>query len=433
MLFIRGARVLFLAGLLGILFSCQGSKLRQVQGTKYPPEKRFMKTRIEGATYFTSFIKGAPYVRKYIRKRPGASPELTAYFRFQDSLAQMLKIPEFEPGDLKLAFVGDLMWVMNGWDRYLDPDVLRLFEQHDVLLANLETPVDPSKRVSFPIPDYPSFNSPVEFLTSFYSPNQKRNTLTAVSFANNHAFDRGESGAAATLSVLDSLGIGHSGLIGYPGQKKAYHLIEQKGFRIGFYASCWGTNKGTGEYLPNTDQGEGIRVNVIPGLAPLDPDKIDLTIVEEVLEQMARDSVDFKIVSIHWGFEFEFYPDPVIMDTGRKIVSAGADLIIGSHPHVQQPNEICFVNGYRPDLAPFQLHSNDGIARKALIAYSLGNFTTPMYTQAHRTGQIQSIQLFRNPETGRTDWTVPEIHWVYNRSGRKEGNFRKVGLLPSEN
>jgi poly-gamma-glutamate capsule biosynthesis protein CapA/YwtB (metallophosphatase superfamily) len=418
--------------------------------------KNYEKTRIEGRSYWSAFVNTGPYIRKYISKRPETSPEILEYFRKQEEIVSQLKTEHSESGELRLAFIGDLMWIWYGWERFLSPEVLAELERHDVVLANLETPVDPSRRVSFPVPDHPSYNSPVELLTSFYSKTKRVNTLTAVSFANNHTFDRGEDGARATLRVLDSLGIGYSGVIRPETQEKPYYLIERNGIRIGFYATCWGVNKGEAGAQGHKGTGaqghkgtgaqghkgtgaqghkgtgaqghEGLRVNVIQGLAPLDPDKIDLSEVKSVLDRMKKDSLDFKIISIHWGFEFEFYPDPVIMEVGHQIVASGADLIIGSHPHVQQPNEICFLNGYHGDIAPFLINTTDSIPRKALIAYSLGNFCTPMYTRPHRTGQIQSMRLYRNPGTGRIDWTIPEFTKVYNENGRKWRTFRRLTL-----
>ncbi len=411
-----------------ILTACQTRKLVHTETGQVLVEKSYMKTRIEGESYFVSFLKTVPYIRKYIHKRPGTSQEIAEFFKQQSAICEELRKDDPVKTNLSLAFLGDMMWIKKGWDKYLDPEVLQLCENQDLLFGNLETPVDPTRRVSFPIPDYPSFNSPVEFLTSFYSPNKHKNTLTALSIANNHAFDRGEKGAIETMKVLDSLGICYSGIVGYPVKQKPYVVIEKKGIRIGFYATCWGTNTGNGESLPGVPVKDGLRVNTVPGLAPLIPDKIDLSDIQHVLLQMKNDDVDFKIISIHWGFEFEYYPDPVIMETGRKIVASGADLIIGSHPHVQQPNEICFLNGYRSDLSSFQLQTADKIQRKALIAYSLGNFSTPMFTKAHRTGQIQSIRLYRHPRSGRIDFTVPDKYEVYNQSSKNPEIFRKVVL-----
>ena len=46
------------------------------------------------------------------------------------------------------------------------------------------------------------------------------------------------------------------------------------------------------------------------------------------------------VVHIHWGVEDVYYPEPEKIELGHKIVDAGADLIIGTHPHIIQPLEI---------------------------------------------------------------------------------------------
>jgi len=92
--------------------------------------------------------------------------------------------------------------------------------------------------------------------------------------------------------------------------------------------------------------------NVIPGIAPLDTGKIDLSSLDSILRRMSGDRMDIKIVYLHWGYEHELYPDPEIIKIARELARKGADIIIGSHPHVLQPNEICFINGYHKILYP---------------------------------------------------------------------------------
>ena len=67
----------------------------------------------------------------------------------------------------------------------------------------------------------------------------------------------------------------------------------------------------------------------------------------------ARDQCDYLVVYVHWGVERETEPKDYQRAMGRQYIDAGADLVIGSHPHVLQPVE--YYNG-KP------------------IVYSLGNF-----------------------------------------------------------
>ena len=116
-----------------------------------------------------------------------------------------------------------------------------------------------------------------------------------------------------------------------------------------------------------------------------------------------------------------------MMQVGREIVRAGADLIMGTHPHVVQPLEVCFVNGYEQrylergrawrrwrSARAACCDDGTGVPRKGLIAYSLGNFATAMYTLHCRTGLVLSLRLARDAETGRVDWHRPEAQLVYN-------------------
>jgi poly-gamma-glutamate synthesis protein (capsule biosynthesis protein) len=419
--FFRPARILTTVLIL-ISCSVEAKNHPQLSGGQIPGrKKRYEQVRIEGQSYWKAILSGPAYYRKYIRKKPGSSPAITDYFRYQEEIRGKLRTSDTLPAAVKLAFFGDIMWIWYGWSNFLDPEILSELEEQDIVLSNLETPVDPGRRVSQPVIDHPAYNSPPELLTSFNRRGQPGSTLTAVSICNNHTLDRGATGALATRNLLDSLGICHTGTTLSGDHSKPYCLIRRNNIRIGFYGTSWGTNKG--------DQAKGdlgLRVNTVPGLAPLKPDDINIAEVDSVLKLMKRDSVDFRIISIHWGFEFENYPDPAIMETAHRLVAAGADLIIGSHPHVSQPNEVCFVNGIYPDLAPFQIRTSDSVPRKALISYSSGNFSTAMLTKECRTGQIQFLKLCRDPETQRIDWTLPEIRKIYNENGRQWGAFRRV-------
>jgi poly-gamma-glutamate synthesis protein (capsule biosynthesis protein) len=63
------------------------------------------------------------------------------------------------------------------------------------------------------------------------------------------------------------------------------------------------------------------------------------------------------VVSVHWGNEYQRQPTKRQRDIAKRLVEAGCDLVLGHHPHVLQPAEIVEAGG-----------------RKALVAYSLGNF-----------------------------------------------------------
>jgi hypothetical protein len=210
------------------------------------------------------------------------------------------------------------------------------------------------------------------------------------------------------------------------------------GFTFGFHAACWGFND------PN--RGSELPIEVLPGLGvPSICHPVDLAGVRKALADMDAEQVDFKVVGLHWGYRFEFYPCPVLMQVGREIARAGADVVMGSHPHVVQPVEVCLVNGYErrywgrgPGLAALEEPTGCVLRdeahpwpRKALIAYSLGNFATAMWTLPCQVGMVLSLTLARDPDTGRVDWHRPEVQLVHNVGRDPSTGGRRLVLVES--
>lgn len=189
----------------------------------------------------------------------------------------------------------------------------RFFEGVDIMFANLEGPVTPNrvhtnKEIAF------------QFDPEFLNILTKHN-FNLVSIANNHAYDMGVRGFEDTIQFLDDAGIPHVG-----NAKQVDHLssyeIEKGGRKIGFAAF------NHTDYKLNIDDA----LNLIRDL---------------------RTRNDFVVVSIHWGVEYAHVPSEFQKNLAKEMVEAGADVIIGHHPHVLQGME--YIDG-RP------------------VFYSLGNF-----------------------------------------------------------
>ncbi|MEW6283157.1 MAG: CapA family protein [Candidatus Eremiobacterota bacterium] len=394
----------------------------------YRPEKTPAYTlfRAEGRSLSESLPHAVSYLRKYAFKKTTAPAESVEHFRRQHRLFSFLASPGAAlDGAVKasVAMVGDLMWVRDSWKTFVQDDVRRHLDRHDVVLGNLETPISAAHRVPRFLPDVARFNAPPELLTSFRRADGT-NLFTALSTANNHSLDQGVDGARATLDFLQSEGILQSGM-GEP-TDRPYVTFERSGIRFGFYAATFGLND------PSQERPEGWRVNLQKGLAPVAQEMPPLDDLQAALEGMEKDGVDFKIVSLHWGHEFESYPTPEQMQVARHIVALGADLLLGGHSHVPQPAEVLFVNGAERSLAPeaaalarnATLSDPTGVPRKALVVYSLGNFSTTMYTAACRLGGLQSLEVVKDPGTGRVDWHAPMLDFVFNDRGGWFGQRR---------
>lgn len=382
------------------------------------------------------------YARKYRKKNFEAPDNLLSHFNAQRRLLSLLAVEPShrEPVEqsVKLAAVGDLMWVRTNWDKFLNPEVKEYLAQFDVVLGNLETPIDrntpPAEWYKI---DCARFNSDIRLLTAFHDESENKNIFTALSLANNHVFDRGDDGAIDTVRFLDELGIKHTGLHTSPLESKPA-IFERNGLRFGLYATCYGYN--------DPKYRSSLHLNVLSGLAPypLDPAGIDCTAITAAVDDMESAGVDFKILYVHWGHEFELYPTEAQTELGKRFVALGFDLIAGSHSHVVQPSGVCFVNGYEdhlssglkdlvkkdPDLKGSCIKGR-GIPRKALIHYSLGNFITAMLFWEPKYGAIQSMEVFRNPVTGLTDWHLPQSEFVYNALSIHNGGRKELLLLRS--
>jgi poly-gamma-glutamate synthesis protein (capsule biosynthesis protein) len=391
---------------------------------------RYLHVRAEGQPLSEAIKSGRGYMRKYARGRWSACAEELRYFDDQRRLLRWLN-QQPETG-LRLAAVGDIMWLRDSWDEFLSAEVLDYLNGHDVVLGNLETPISTRRYVYRVLPDTVHYNSKPALITSFVRSNGC-NTFSALATANNHCLDKGDGGLGDTMAFLDGQQIAHSGAR-VPG-KRPWVMIEAAGFRLGFYAACWGLND------PEAPRRSAYSIEIIRGLVPAVCHPVDLGRVCEVLADMTAQGVDLRIVSLHWGHEFEFYPTPDLMQVGRAIIQAGADVIFGTHPHVVQPLEVCFLNGYEsrlraqglsfPALAAQTgcvMRDEAGIPRKALIVYSLGNFVTAMYTRHCRAGLIMSLQLRREPD-GRVDWHRPEAKLIYNARWNPLPGQRRLMLM----
>lgn len=382
-----------------------------------PDVPRHLRVRAEGLPLREAIWNGVGYLRKYRRAKWTAPSEQVRYFDDQRRLLRRLAGGAAE--GVRLAMVGDLMWLRDGWGTFLSPEVLAYLNGHEVVLGNLESPISTRLRVPRVWPDYFTYNADPRLITSFARP-AGGNTFSALATANNHCLDRGDVGLGDTLAFLEAQRIPHSGVRRAP-EERSWVAFEAGGIRFGFYAACWGLNN------PDAVRASAYRIEVLEGLAPTVRLPVNLNGVGAALAEMAREKIDFRIVCLHWGHEFEFYPCPRLMQVGREIIRAGADVVMGSHPHVVQPCEICFVNGYEkqlrekgidlPALHPRTgcvLSDVTGIPRKGLIAYSLGNFATAMYTLHCRTGLILGLHLLRDENSGRVDWHRPETQLVFN-------------------
>ena len=385
--------------------------------------------RAEGLPFEESVLHALDYARKFTEKVFTAPSAAIASFDRQRALFAALAAREESAGAAEtttLGLVGDIMWIRRGWDTFPSDEVLRAMAAADAWIGNLESPIDRDQPVPTAMPDYREYNADPGLVRSFRRPD---GTLLfgAVSFANNHVLDMQDAGAIGTLAFLDEEGVPVSG-VRETSERPRWVTFERGSFRFGFYAASWGIN------APARLETTALDLQVVPGLAPPGSAPVDLAEIRSVLGEMTAAGVDVRVVMLHWGHEYEYYPTALQARIAREIVTAGADLLVGSHSHVQQPDEVCFVNGYEARYAALGeglgggrgalepgtgclLADETGRPRKALVVYSLGNFVTTMATFLCQVGQMQTLVVYRDA-AGAVDWDVPRWRLVYNdRSG----------------
>lgn len=216
----------------------------------------------------------------------------------------------------------------------------------DLIFGNLECPVSDLGR---DLHHLYSFRADPKVLEGL-----KYAGFGVMSLANNHMFDWDRPALLDTLHRLRGAGILPVGA----GQNdlEAHYpvLLDLKGTKLAFLAYV---SVPPEEAVARPDQ---------PGVAWLDPERALGDI------RFARSLADLIVVCLHWGAEYSNRPQPEQVKLAHQMIAAGADFVVGGHPHVVQPVE--------------QFHGR-------WIAYSLGNFIFDQKPGATRRGMMLKVAL----------------------------------------
>jgi len=148
----------------------------------------------------------------------------------------------------------------------------------------------------------------------------------ALSLANNHTGDFGERALRDTLAEFDDSEISPFGAGLDLAQATAPAIVERGGVSIGFLGfNAIGETPPAGPGRPGA-----LSVNMPPRTGPLDRD--DLAHLLRAIRRLDG-RVDAVVVLPHWGDQYTHVPEPIQRTVGRRLVEAGADLVVGGHPH----------------------------------------------------------------------------------------------------
>jgi len=304
----------------------------------------------------------AYYLLKSQNHRPGAPRETLDHFaQMREALPPLDRDPD-------LSFVGDVMWIGDNWAHYAEPAAHLL--RGELRAGNLETPTSPDHPTVLADLGSYSFNAPPEMLDGL--------PLDLLQLNNNHSLDVEDLGLENTVAEVLDRDLSYTGV-----DRHAFAQVGEKTLALLSYT--WGLNQ--------RDAVTEHELFVIP-FGHLE-EVIDLAPLQDDVTAARADGAEVVVVLLHWGFEYEYYPDPHFLVLGRRIVAAGADLVVGHGPHVVQPPEICWVN--HPEVVPgvgtCSVRSPDGEPRTAAILYSLGNFGTIMATVPCQVGLVASVTV----------------------------------------
>ncbi|WP_413233000.1 CapA family protein [Oceanobacillus sp. 1P07AA] len=277
------------------------------------------------------------------------------------SLVQEKNVPTIEK-EITLSAVGDVLIhspvyedarVGDGFDfNPMFKHVKTYLDSSTVTIANQETMIGGE---AIGLSSYPSFNSPFEVGDAL-----KENGVDIVTLANNHTLDRGERAITNAIGHWQTIDMLYEGAYQSKEDQEKIRVLEtEEGITIASLAYTYGTN---GIPVPH---GKEYLVNLI------DREKMQKDIIE------AKKIADVIVLSLHFGNEYEPYPNQSQKDLAKFAADLGVDVIIGHHPHVLQP--IDWVEG------------KDG--HQTLVAYSLGNFLSNQQKYDQRVGGIFGFSI----------------------------------------
>lgn len=272
--------------------------------------------------------------------------------------------------EIQLAAVGDLLV-----KRYLIADARKedgsysfdpLFapvsdelRRADFTIGNLETTFAGPRGVPQKKSAGPRFTCP-----DALAPALKRAGFNMLITANNHCMDYGAKGLLRTLRILDRCGIAHAGTYASLAASQQPYIAAINGIKLGLLTYTKSTN--------------GIK---LPAGKPWLVNRLSLSRLVRDVKRLRR-KVDVVIAYLHFGNEYYYKPTAAQKRCVRLLFKHGADIVLGSHPHVLQP--IAFRGSRR------------------LVSYSLGNFvSTRLKNNPHtQVGVILTLKI-RKDDAGK--------------------------------
>lgn len=323
-------------------------------------------------------------IEHFFAQKPPAE-DTTNYVNSENSEPEPpMVIPPKEDQHFTMSVIGDIMchntqykdaYTSNdSYDfSYVFKDIKNYISEADIAVGNLETTFAGKARG---YSNYPTFNTPEQLAY-----NLKDFGIDVVSTANNHCMDKNFSGLVSTLNYLDDAGIAHMGTNATQEDQNKILVKEVNGIKIAFLSFTYGTN--------------GIP---IPSDKPFAVNLIDDNLILNQLSLAKEQNPDLICVNMHWGIEYQTKQNKEQERLANLLFTNGADVILGSHPHVLQPMEKKTIT------------LEDGSTKDCFVIYSLGNFMSGQTKANTRNSVILNMSFTKSGETGKT--TIDSASYV---------------------
>ncbi len=249
-------------------------------------------------------------------------------------------------GDIYLGGSGQRLLDSKGY-AYPFKAIARIMDEGDLNIGNLEGPITAHATPYVEKKYLLRMEPPVAAAL-------KAAGIHAVALANNHAMDQGPAGLADTLEALTAAGVGFSGAGADISKARQAAWLEVKGTTVALLSYSLTFPK---EFYANHERAGtafGHEAHVIEDVAA------------------ARQQAGLVIVAFHWGAELMEEPKPYQRTLAHCAIDAGADLIVGHHPHVLQGIEIY---------------------KQRPIFYSLGNFIFSSWSDKVKDSAIARVSF----------------------------------------
>ena len=263
--------------------------------------------------------------------------------KIKDNISDSAEEEDLNPFSLVLTFAGDINFdenwstmkyynsVENGIYDCISPELIQIMRNADIMCLNNEF-------------TYSNGGSPLENKAYTFRANPSRVEILKelgvdiVSLANNHAYDYGEQSLVDTMAVLNQAGIKYVGAGHNIEEAMSPVYFEIQGKTIAYVAASRAEKY---RLTPQATEDE-------PGILLCYDTELFIQAIKE-----AKQNAEYVIAYVHWGTEYSYELEEVQLITGKEYLDAGADIVIGAHPHCLQGIE--YYEG-KP------------------IVYSLGNF-----------------------------------------------------------